>query len=77
MTLTYYLQSCPTCGRHLQIRIEYMGRRVICYHCSASFIAQEPELEPAETLPEETLSQKHENSPVRDRKYKFETAFRS
>lgn len=43
MPLTYYLQSCPTCGRRLQIRIEYLGRQVICYHCNGSFIALDSE----------------------------------
>lgn len=41
MTLTCYLQVCPICGRRLQVRIEYLGREVICYHCSGSFIASD------------------------------------
>ncbi len=44
MTLTYYLQSCPTCGRRLQVRIEYLGKQVICYHCHGSFVALDPDL---------------------------------
>ena len=44
MVLTYYLQPCPTCGRSLQIRIEYMNRNVICYHCNASFVAADPDI---------------------------------
>lgn len=48
MPVTYYLQSCPTCGRRLQIRVEYMGRRVICYHCGAALLAQDPDLESEE-----------------------------
>jgi hypothetical protein len=30
---TYFVQECPTCGRKLQIRVEYLGKRVICQHC--------------------------------------------
>lgn len=39
---TYYVQECPTCGRNLQIRIEYLGKRVVCQHCGACFEACEP-----------------------------------
>lgn len=36
---TYFIQSCPTCGRRLQIRVEHMAREVSCYHCRARFLA--------------------------------------
>jgi hypothetical protein len=36
---TYFLQECPTCGRRLQIRVEYLGRKVVCQHCQGHFIA--------------------------------------
>jgi hypothetical protein len=36
---TYFVQECPTCGRTLQIRVEYLGRRVVCQHCQGAFIA--------------------------------------
>jgi hypothetical protein len=26
---TYFVQECPICGRQLQIRVEYLGKRVI------------------------------------------------
>jgi DNA-directed RNA polymerase subunit RPC12/RpoP len=39
---TYYVQECPTCGRRLQIRVEYLGRRVVCQHCHGAFIAADP-----------------------------------
>jgi DNA-directed RNA polymerase subunit RPC12/RpoP len=39
---TYYVQECPTCGRRLQIRVEYLGRRVVCQHCQGSLIAADP-----------------------------------
>jgi DNA-directed RNA polymerase subunit M/transcription elongation factor TFIIS len=35
----YFVQSCPTCGRNLQVRVEYLGKRVVCQHCSAKFDA--------------------------------------
>lgn len=33
----YFIRSCPTCGRSLEIRVEYFGKRVSCRHCSAEF----------------------------------------
>jgi DNA-directed RNA polymerase subunit RPC12/RpoP len=39
---TYYVQECPTCGRNLQVRIEYLGKRVACQHCGARFEACDP-----------------------------------
>lgn len=40
--VTYFLSDCPTCGRKLQIRVEYLGKRVACRHCHAVFEAQDP-----------------------------------
>lgn len=39
---TYFVQECPTCGRNLQVRVEYLGKQVVCQHCSARFEACEP-----------------------------------
>ncbi len=39
---TYFVQECPTCGRNLQVRVEYLGKRVVCQHCSSRFEACEP-----------------------------------
>ncbi len=39
---TYYVQECPTCGRTLEIRVEYLGKRVVCQHCQAGFEACDP-----------------------------------
>lgn len=39
---TYFVQECPTCGRNLQVRVEYMGKHVICQHCGARFEACDP-----------------------------------
>ncbi len=39
---TYYAQECPTCGRALQIRVEYLGKNVVCQHCQAGFEACDP-----------------------------------
>jgi hypothetical protein len=36
---TCFVQGCPTCGRRLQIRVEYLGKRVICQHCRGEFLA--------------------------------------
>lgn len=39
---TYFVQECPTCGRNLQVRVEYLGKRVICQHCQSRFVASQP-----------------------------------
>jgi hypothetical protein len=39
---TYFVQECPTCGRNLQVRVEYLGKQVECQHCHARFSAFEP-----------------------------------
>ena len=36
---TYFVQGCPTCGRRLQIRVDYLGKEVVCRHCAAKFEA--------------------------------------
>ena len=38
----YFIQECPTCGRNLQVRIEYLGKGVVCQHCGADFHARDP-----------------------------------
>lgn len=38
----YFVQECPTCGRSLQIRVAYLGRRLVCQHCNGSFQACDP-----------------------------------
>jgi hypothetical protein len=37
-----YLQSCPVCGRPLEIPIEYRGRKLNCRHCGGKFTAVDP-----------------------------------
>jgi len=39
---TYFVQECPTCGRGVQIRVEYLGRKVVCRHCQGQLIAMDP-----------------------------------
>ena len=39
---TYFVQECPTCGRSLQVRVEYLGRQVVCQHCNRPFEACDP-----------------------------------
>ncbi|MDH3718943.1 MAG: response regulator [Planctomycetota bacterium] len=38
-TITYFAQACPTCGRNLRVRHEYLGRQVVCQHCGGQFQA--------------------------------------
>ncbi|QDT03199.1 hypothetical protein K227x_15810 [Rubripirellula lacrimiformis] len=35
-----FTQSCPTCGRRVQIRASLMGYTVACQHCNAEFVAE-------------------------------------
>jgi hypothetical protein len=39
---TYFVQECPTCGRNLQVRVQYLGKQVLCQHCGARFEACDP-----------------------------------
>lgn len=39
---TYFVQECPTCGRRLQVRVDYLKRHVACQHCGGHFLAQDP-----------------------------------
>jgi hypothetical protein len=43
---TYFVQECPTCGRSLQVRVEYLGRQVVCQHCHGRFEAFDPATSP-------------------------------
>ncbi|MCA9162278.1 MAG: hypothetical protein R3C99_21395 [Pirellulaceae bacterium] len=48
---TYFVQECPTCGRMLQIRVEYLGKTMVCQHCRGEFDARDPAtLPPAANL---------------------------
>ena len=39
---TFFVQECPTCGRRAEVRVEYLGRQVICDHCHGRFMATDP-----------------------------------
>lgn len=45
---TYYTLECPTCGRRVQVRVEYLGKQVACQHCRGEFRAYDPDNVPAE-----------------------------
>ena len=53
---TYFTQECPTCGRGLQIRVGFLGKRVVCQHCRGELLALDAssnryqESRPAENL---------------------------
>jgi len=34
-----FLQECPTCGRGLYVRVEHLGKQVVCQHCHGPLIA--------------------------------------
>ena len=42
---TYFLQECPTCGRRARVRVEHLGRLVVCHHCYGRFEARDPSTE--------------------------------
>jgi hypothetical protein len=50
--VTYFSQECPTCGRNLHVRVEYLGRTLICQHCRGKLIARDPAI--ADALPSES-----------------------
>jgi len=31
----FFVRDCPTCGRRLHIRVEYLGKKMVCPHCGA------------------------------------------
>lgn len=35
----HFTQSCPTCGRRLEVHTQLLGRQVACQHCQAVFVA--------------------------------------
>ncbi len=51
MPTAHFYQECPTCGRHVRIKAEYLGRRMSCLHCQGEFTASDREsrFEAAET----------------------------
>lgn len=48
---TYFVQECPTCGRKLEIKVEYLGKKLLCQHCRGKFVAQDPNISLAESIP--------------------------
>ena len=58
---TCFVQECPTCGRRLQIRVEYLGKRVVCQHCRGCFVASDPSgARGHEALPAQSLLRRAE-----------------
>lgn len=53
---TYFLQECPTCGRGLEIRVEYLGRTMVCQHCGGTFVAAQQSVTTADERAEPSLS---------------------
>jgi hypothetical protein len=39
---TFFIQECPTCGRRLRIRVEHLGKSVVCQHCRGRLVACDP-----------------------------------
>ncbi len=53
-----FTQSCPTCGRRLQIRTSLLGCTVACQHCQAEFVADsgiQSELRSSESVATEAV----------------------
>ncbi len=34
-----FTQSCPTCGRRIQVQASLLGHSIACPHCRAEFVA--------------------------------------
>ncbi|HXT59557.1 MAG TPA: hypothetical protein VN699_13030 [Pirellulales bacterium] len=48
----FFIQECPTCGRSLHIRVEHLGKRVICQHCRGQLLAADASMQrPASVNP--------------------------
>ena len=39
---TFFVQECPICGRGLRIRVQHLGKRVVCQHCRGQLVACDP-----------------------------------
>ncbi len=37
----YFRSACPTCGRKLEIRVELLGKMIVCQQCGAEHLAME------------------------------------
>ncbi len=38
-TAAYFVQECPTCGKRMQIRSQYLGMSLTCPNCMDQFVA--------------------------------------
>lgn len=36
-----FSQSCPTCGRRIEVRAALLGHIVACQHCGCEFVASD------------------------------------
>lgn len=52
--VTYFVQACPTCGRRLQVRTDYLGKHVACRHCGRQFEAHDPSMPVSASLDHES-----------------------
>ncbi|MEM6778607.1 MAG: response regulator [Planctomycetota bacterium] len=73
MTIRFH-QSCPTCGRRMDIRASLMGRTVACQHCSAEFIANPSQGGPPQRSVCEDLMSRAEAALQRADEFKGQTA---
>jgi len=39
---TYFHTQCAACGRKLYVRVEHLGKQVMCQHCGYHFRAADP-----------------------------------
>jgi hypothetical protein len=43
----FFHQSCPVCGRRLEIDVALLGAKVYCQHCGGGFVAMDAAMRPA------------------------------
>lgn len=53
---TFFVRSCTTCGRSLEIRVELLGKKVECVQCGAEFVAREENDDPDAERVEQALA---------------------
>ena len=57
-----FSQSCPTCGRRMEVRASLLGRTIACQHCRAEFTATAHEDMAGQRGPEHDLMRRVEEA---------------
>ena len=52
----FFVQECPTCGRGLEVRVDYLGKAVVCQHCRGEFVASDGDAREVRDVLEESVN---------------------